>query len=180
MKPESIYLEEELTKHVEFPTDGKFDITSYGRFQVNGDSAEEVDSNVESPRPFTSNVWSLPRPWNAGPSSSRGPPGGIRSKKPSVPQPYELFLKKTIPFVSLCLDQSGRNIIVNHTINNIYIKIPENSVSVQSIIAAMASKITCDANELIMLDVKFLEISDDKGEVYDSCMSHYDYADIHF
>ncbi len=44
LKAESIYLEEELTKHVEFPTDGKF----YGRFQVNGDPAEEVDANVES------------------------------------------------------------------------------------------------------------------------------------
>jgi dTDP-D-glucose 4,6-dehydratase len=66
----------------------------------------------------------------------------------------------------LCLDEPGRNILVDHTINNIYIKVPENVVSVQSILSAVATKVSCEANELVILDVKFLEISDDKGEVY--------------
>ena len=136
-----------------------------------------MNADVESPHPFSSNAsyfWSIPRPWNAGPSSSKGLPGAIRTKKMSVQQPYDLYLKKTLPFVSLCLDQPGRIILVDHTINNIYIKVPVSVVSVQSILSAVATKIGCEANELIMLDVKFLEISDDKGEVYlyPQCSNH--------
>ena len=74
-------------------------------------------------------------------------------------------MKKTIPFVSLSLDLSGRNIIVDNTINNVYIKIPENTVSVESILAAIAAKIGCEVTELVLLDVKFIEISNDKGEL---------------
>lgn len=56
---------------------------------------------------------------------------------------------------------SGRNIIVDSTINNEYINIPENSVLVES---ALAAKIGCEATPLVLLGVKFIEISDDKGE----------------
>ena len=184
LRANSIYLEEDLTKHVEFPIDGKFTLTSYGRFAVKGEEEladMSVDHSVdESPRPFT---WSIPRPWSgsgswsAGPSTSRE----VRSKKSLVPQPqpYDLFLKKTIPYVSLCLDQSGRNIQVEQTIINIYIKIPENSVSVQSILAAVATKVSCEVHDLVMLDVKFVEITDDKGEV-SSVMLWYNSAVIAF
>lgn len=121
------------------------------------------DPNVESPHP--SNIWPVPRPWlSAGSSSSKGPSSIVRSKKTSIPLPYDVCLKKSIPYVTLCLDQSGRNILVDNTVNNIYIRIPEKSVSVQSILSAMATKINCEANELVILDVKFLEISDDKGK----------------
>ena len=65
-----------MTRHVEFPMDGKFTITSYGRFQVNGEPAEKVEVLAETPRSSASNVWSIPRPWSAGPSSSKGPPAG--------------------------------------------------------------------------------------------------------
>ena len=74
-------------------------------------------------------------------------------------------MKQSIPYVALGFDQSNRNIVVESIINNVYIKIPENSISAQSILSAMAEKIQVDANTLVILDVKFLEISDDKGRL---------------
>ena len=160
----TIYLEEEVTKNVEFPSDGKFTNIQFGRYKCCGDHDEVDEMQHTSAQPKS---WSLPRPWKhdnpswsntSGPSSS-GP--FQRSKK--MCQPYEVFLKRSIPYVALGLDHSGRNIIVDGTINNIYIKIPENTVSAQAILSAMATKIGCEVAELVILDVKFLEVSDDKG-----------------
>lgn len=136
---------------------------------ISDDELMPRSSSVEdSDRPFTTKSWSIPRPWSqAGASSSLGPFSGIRSKRGHVlspNQPYQTFLKKSIPFVSLCLDQSCRNIIVDSIINNVYIKIPDSSVSALGIISTMATKIGCEPNDLILLDVKFIEIADDKGE----------------
>lgn len=121
----------------------------------------EVSQNTTTQPP---QPWSLPRPWTnntvAGPSSA---PASLPRKKTN--QPYEVFLKRSIPYVALGLDQSGRNIIVDSTINNVYVKIPENSVSAQSILSVIATKVSCEVAELVMLDVKFIEISDDKGKV---------------
>ena len=36
-------------------------------------------------------------------------------------------------------------------------------MSVQAILSPMATKIGCDGDDLVILDVKFLEIADDKG-----------------
>jgi hypothetical protein len=162
LKPTSIYLEEDVTKNIEFPVSGKFVGTHYGRFKCCGDLNPDVpNTNVEEPQfttPFKqSQPWSLPRPWTnvAGPS--------LMSRK-KVNTPYEAFLKRSIPNVALGLDQSGRNIVVENTINNVYIKIPENTVSAQSILSAMATRIGCEAVDLIILDVKFIEINDDKGK----------------
>lgn len=66
--------------------------------------------------------------------------------------------------MALCLDQSNRNIAVDTTINNVYVKIPESSVSAQAILSALAVKIGSDASNLVLLDAKFIEISDDKGK----------------
>ena len=49
-------------------------------------------------------------------------------------QPYEKYLKKSIPFVSLCLD-NHRNIVVDSIISNVYVKIPDSSVSGQEILS---------------------------------------------
>ena len=100
--PATIYLEEEVTKNVEFPTDGKFENINFGRYKVCGDNIS--DATVEQPRsaedpadrPFTKSS-SIPRPWNqTGPSSSFG----IRTKR-SQNQPYQTFLKRSIPYVSV-------------------------------------------------------------------------------
>ena len=153
----TIYLEEEVTKHVEFPTDGKFTTIDFGRYRVCGD-ASMGEHSTDEPRPFTSKSWAIPRPW----INTAGPSGSLLRKKAT--QPYDVYLKRSIPYVALGLDQSNRNIIVDSTINNVYIKVPENTVSAQTILSAMATKIGCDASSLVILDVKFLEISDDKGK----------------
>lgn len=73
------------------------------------------NTNVEEPQSITSfkqsQPWSLPRPWTnaAGPSSSSVLP---REKNWSI-------LKRSIPYVALGLNQGGRNIVVENTINNV-------------------------------------------------------------
>lgn len=69
-------------------------------------------------------------------------------------QVLRTLLKKTI---SLCLDNAGKTIMSDAIISNLFIKIPDISVS---ILSEAGTKIGCDPNELILLDVKF---SDEKG-----------------
>lgn len=168
MKPTSIYLEEDITKNVEFPLAGKFVDIRYGRFKCCGELDKNAPPNTnveESPVPTAvpSQPWSLPRPWTNAAGSSSASGSSFSRKKTS--QPYEAFLKRSFPYVALGLDQSGRNIIVESTINNVYVKIPENAVSGQAILSVMATKIGCEVADLNLLDVKFIEVSDDKGEV---------------
>jgi hypothetical protein len=58
LEPSSIYLEEELSKHDEFPVDGRFTI-GYGRYEVHGDPGNErieaLSISQQQPRP-----WSTP------------------------------------------------------------------------------------------------------------------------
>ena len=160
----TIYLEEEVTKHVEFPSDGKFTTIGFGRYRICGDaSVDEHPTISDEPRSFSK--WAVTRPW-AAPSSLSSVIAGIRNKRGagSGTQPYETFLKRSIPYVSLCLDESGRNVLVDSTINNVYVKVPDKSLSASTILSAMATKIGCVAEELVILDVKFLEVTDDKGE----------------
>lgn len=171
--PSSIYLEDEITKHDEFPLAGKFGDLGYGRYEVCGDLSSEVDQvprNVEgftpqpSPRP-----WSITRPWtgNTGQSSTSlqlPAPGNKRGATLMANQSYEKFLKRNIPFVSLCLDQTSRNIVIDSIICNVYIKIADSAVSGQAILSAVATKVGCEATDLIILDVKFIEVSNDNGK----------------
>ena len=55
--------------------------------------------------------------------------------------------------------------MVDNTINNVYVKVPENSLSVKSILSAVATKLSSTPEDLVILDVKFLEVTDDKGTV---------------
>lgn len=114
-----------------------------------------------NPRP-----WSITRPWtgNAGQPSTSMQPSALQNKRGAANQSYEKFLKRSIPFVSLCLDQTSRNIVIDSIISNVYIKIADSSVSGQSILSAVASKVDCEATDLVILDVKFIEVSDDKGK----------------
>ena len=74
---------------------------------------------------------------------------------------YESSFKRSFPYVSLCLDESGRNICVDTIIFNVYIKIPDSSVSLQSIMNEVAGKIGEPPTDLILLDSRFIEIGDD-------------------
>jgi hypothetical protein len=173
-----------LTKDDEFPLAGKFTDLRYGRYEVCGDVTSEIEMprNVEGPSSqFTPQPrpWSITRPWT-GPPTSLGPwqSGiGIQSsssgsaapnKRGGLPtsgtQLYEKFLKRSIPFVSLCLDQTNRNIVIDSIISNVYVKIADSSVSGQAVLSAVASKVACESIDLVILDAKFVEVSDDKGK----------------
>ena len=94
--------------------------------------------------------WGHPRPWA---SDEPGPSTSVR-KKPK----YESFLKRTISFVSLSMN--GKNMCVDSIISNSYIKIVESEVSPQAIIAEVAAKISVAEDELILLDSKFVPLTD--------------------
>ena len=154
-----------MSKHIEFPTDGKFDGVEFGRYKVLGDdvnsSVGERPRSLDDPRPFTARSWGISRPWSSGPGGPSSLNANIITNNRSTCKkaaPYEAFWKRSIPFVSLCLDDNGRNVLVDSTINNIYIKISEKLLSVNAIISALATKIGCPPVDLLILDVKFLEI----------------------
>ena len=50
---------------------------------------------------------------------------------------------------------------VDSIISNVYIKIPDSNVSLQTILSEVAAKIGESPNDLILLDSKFIEIGDD-------------------
>lgn len=150
---------------MEFPTDGKFNV-AFGKYRIYGDDIKDINEhrNLESlPSP---SLWGITRPWSVGGSSSVL--AGHRSKRGSVSgtqsRVYETFWKRSIPLVALCLDDSCRNILVDSTINNVYVKVSESSLSVSSILSAVATKINSIPEELVILDAKFIEIADDKGK----------------
>ena len=108
--------------------------------------------------------WSIPRPWQQQQQHQRESDiqiPGPSSKRQKTGMQYESSLKRSFPYVSLCLDESGRNICVDMIISNVYIKIPDSSVSLQAILGEVARKIGESPTELILLDSKFIEIGDD-------------------
>ena len=171
--------------NAEFPEEGKFQLTPLpgNRYKVCGDPEEvqgvedshHMPSSVGSlsqcpsgsiPGPSTRG-WSIPRPWmstvHSGPmpfSSIANPPKGKKIQS----QGYEPYLKRSIPLVTLSLDHTGKNIIIDSTNDNVYVKIPESSVSVPSILSEIGMKASIQPEELVILDSKFLPITDDKGQ----------------
>ncbi len=109
--------------------------------------------------PGTSSGWGQPRPWASESFSSDqpGPSNALLRKKPK----YDSCLKRTIPYVSLATDSSGRNICVDSIV---YIRIPDDNVGTRSILGDIASKIGTEENELILLDSKFVPITDDEDK----------------
>ena len=63
-------------------------------------------------------------------------PGWSSKRQKTVPYESSLF-----PYVSLCLDESGRNICVDTIISNVYIKIPDSSVSLQGILNEVLNEV---------------------------------------
>ena len=126
---------------------------------------------------YNGNVWNTPRSWTPGqrhgrsflaPSHSQSPLLPSSSKPRNTTTAEQCFnFKRTIPYVTLNLDDYGK-ITVETTIDNVYVKIPENNLSVSSILSSIASKVTdVGSDDLVLLDAKFIPISDvDKGQVH--------------
>lgn len=164
-----MFLEEDVTKNAEFATDGLFNLGPIpgSKYKICGEQVES--DNLETPmRPrfaFRAPVtagWSQTRPWAN--ENQPGPSDALLRKKPK----YDSCLKRTIPFVSLATDSSGRNICVDSIVTNVYIRIPDDNVSTQSILSEVSSKI-CEESDLVLLDSKFVPITDEAEKGYIAC-----------
>ena len=85
--------------------------------------------------PSTQRGWSLPRPWASDGRVSFSIPSQSRK---SIPQ-YEPLMKRSFLLVTLILDHK-RNISIESTISNVYVKIAESSASVQTILSEIGKK----------------------------------------
>lgn len=133
---------------------------------VCGESVEQLDGTenarprfvIRGPGVTSGHGWGQPRPW-VGESFSNdqpGPSNALLRKKPK----YDSCLKRTIPYVSLATDSSGKSVCVDSTVSNVYIKIPDD-VCTQTILSDIAAKIGADDKELTLLDSKFVPVMDD-------------------
>ena len=174
MKAHTLYLEEMYTKNAEFPEEGKFtlkDDVLYTHYTVCGD-ADDCEGTPpgadvippQQPGPshpsssFTSG-WSIPHPWASVYSQKVNP---LSRPKKNVPAYNAAALKRTFPYVSLCLDHTGKNITVESTIDSIYVKIPQNSVCVSGILEEVAMRVGMPAEDFVLLDAKFVPVSNDE------------------
>lgn len=172
-------MEEDVTKHAEFPENGVFDLGPLpsSKYKICGES-EQMDGGAENnmmmmrprfavrgPSGCGPSGWGQSRPWaNESFSSEQpGPSNPLLRKKPKYDSSY---LKRTIPYVSLTTDASGRNICVDTIMSNVYIRIADDNVCAQTILADIAMKSGAEENELTLLDSKFIPVTDDgdKGE----------------
>ena len=172
MKPHTLYLEEMYTKNAEFPDEGRFrlkDDVLYTHYIVCGDSetCESASSVTElsSSQPGPSNPpfsgWSTPQPW-APLNNQVSLKGNPLSRSKKIPMYNAAMLKRTFLYVSLSLDHTGKNITVESTIDSVYVKIPESSVCASSILEEVAIRVGSVAEDLVILDAKFLQVSDDE------------------
>ena len=107
----------------------------------------------------TQRSWSLPRPWASDGRVSFHSSKGKRQETTS----YEPFLKRFFPLVTLTVDRTGKSVVVDSTLNNVYVRIPESTVSVPCILSEIGKKTSIDPEELVILDNKMIPVSDDKG-----------------
>ena len=71
-------------------------------------------------------------------------------------QNYEPFLKRSFQFVTLSLHHTGKNVTTQSTNENVYVKIPESSVSVPAILLEIALKVSIPSEDLVILDSKYI------------------------
>ena len=79
-----------------------------------------------------------------------------------MPVSNSATLKRTFPYVSLCLDHTGKNVTVESTIDSIYVKLPDNAVCVSSVLEEVSACVGFPAEDLILLDSKFVPLSNDE------------------
>lgn len=103
------------------------------------------------PQTSSASGWGTPRPWQA--QAPREPTRSVARPK------YETSVfRRSIPFVTLCSDQSGRNLSF---VTNLYLKMPESDVSLEGIIASASPKVDIPAQQLVPLDSGFLPLTGD-------------------
>ena len=59
--------------------------------------------------------------------------------------------------------EARKNVTVESTIDSVYVKIPEKSVCVSSILEEVAVRVGMAAEDLVVLDAKFLPVSSDES-----------------
>ena len=158
MKPNTLYLEEMFTKNVEFSENGMFKINAdalFCHYTVCGEDESISTSAIELPSPSTnfSPGWSGFRPWSTHNASK-----GNLSKKNPVPASRTVF-RRTFPYATLCLDHTGKNVAVESTIDSIYVKLPEESVCVRSVLEEVSTRVGLPADDLVLLDAKFIPVN---------------------
>ena len=162
-----------FTKNAEFPEDGRFKIKDdepFSHYVVCGedDLCESIKESVSSPQPGPSNScfppdWSTFHPWSTQKNRKVNPLS--LSKKTPMLASNPANVKRTFPYVSLCLDHTGKNVAVESTIDSIYVKLPENAVCVSSVLEEVSARVGFPAEDLILLDSKFVPVNnDERGE----------------
>ena len=177
-KSDSLFLEEDITKNAEFPIDGKFQLPSANKYKVCGEPATDKATGRESaslsfPSPHTQmpgpsgtqRGWSLPRPWASDGCVLFHSHFSSKGKRQETTS-YEPFLKRSFPLVTLTVDRTGKSVVVDSTLNNVYVRIPESTVSALCILSEIGKKTGIDPQELVILDNKMIPVSDDKGVFY--------------
>ena len=66
--------------------------------------------------------------------------------------------------MTLSLDHTRKNITTQSTNENVYVKIPKSSVSVPAILSEIALKVSIPSEDLVILDSKYINVTDDKGQ----------------
>ena len=85
------------------------------------------------------------------------------SRNQSSSSSYESYIKRTIPLVHLRLD--NKKISVEIIDENIYVKIPESTISVESVVSIVSQKTGIPIEDLVLLDSQMVPISEGKGQL---------------
>ena len=122
-------------------------------------TSPEQEAQAGIPSSTASSGWGIPRPWSAplaGPSGYKR----LSLKRTQMKSPATSSVKKTIPVVTLRLSENG-HIAVCSTVENVYVKVPEESIGVESLLNEVGKQLdpTRSASELYLLDSKLVVIS---------------------
>ena len=166
MKSHTVYLEEMFTKNAEFPDNGVFKVKDdvlFAHYNVCGED-EATQPAVSTPQPGPSNFpndGSSFRPWSTR-KSAKVNPLSLSKKSPLTTPHVVAGLKRTFPYVSLCLDHTGKNVTVESTIDSIYVKLPENGVCVDAVLEEVSTRVGIATEDLVLLDSKFVPVSNNE------------------
>ena len=135
------------------------------------DNCETVSDPPTHPQPgpsgLTSSVsgWAVPTPWTTSVSNPVLHKANFSKKSPLATPHVVAGLKRTFPYVSLCLDHTGKNVTVESTIDSIYVKLPENGVCVDAVLEEVSTRVGIAAEDLVLLDSKFVPVSNNERGV---------------
>lgn len=169
-----MYLEDDA-QHAEFPGDnGAFTLTN-NRYKVCGD--EDNQSSSASSPPTPPPVWNTPISWQSQRGGRMPFPTNSHGKQLVGRPNYEsAYFKRSIPLVSLSLNKTGKNIVIeNPPDENVFVKVPESVLSVDAILAEVGKKTSLLPSDLVLLDSKVLVVSDDKGQC-ELCLTFHTFA----